>query len=111
MKTRTESFELDMFRYNLAKYLESHSYSVRQMAMITDIPIPTFSRYANGEVPVSVKALVQLSKTMGVSVDWLLGLTETRLSDISEHDKKLINTYSIATDTDKKIIDTIIEKY
>lgn len=111
MRVKVNTFELDMFRYNLAKYLEAHNYSVRAMAIESGIPIPTLSRYAVGDAPITVRALVQLAKTMNVSVDWLLGLTQSPSTELPPKTKKLIDAYAIASDSDKQIMDTIIQKY
>ena len=54
--------------------------SVSQIAFSRNLGIPqqTYSRYESGESEPSLGMLCKFAKHFGVSVDWMLGLTDSR---------------------------------
>ena len=64
------------FDKRLLEAIENKNMSNRQVALLIGIPYSCMNGYVNrGQLP-SCKNLVKLSKLLGVSTDWLLGLEE-----------------------------------
>lgn len=71
MNNRIEGFD-----GRLLEAIENKGMSNRQVALLLDIPYSCMNGYVNrGQLP-TCGNLVKLSKLLGVTTDWLLGLEE-----------------------------------
>jgi len=77
-----------------------------QLSKAIDCPPNLFYRYENGSRTPDLKILVAVSNYFDVSVDWLLGIDQ-----YEESQQDMINLYEKAIPEDKKVIDTILQKY
>lgn len=110
MNIQQSSITLEMFRYNVTKYMQTHGYSIRAFAPICGIPVPTLARYVSGDTPVNITGLVKIAKAMHVTTDWLLGIS-TSSEDLPQDVRRIIEVYGVASEGDKKVINAIIDKY
>ena len=76
-----------------------------QLSQMAGVSEATISRYLNNLRTPTVQNLMLLSDALGVSSDFLLGLSD------HPEDKMLTRAYSIASSDDKHVIWTILEKY
>jgi transcriptional regulator with XRE-family HTH domain len=56
---------------------ESKGWKQKELAAVTGIPIPTLNRIERGLQSVFAERVVTLAKALGVSADYLLGITNT----------------------------------
>ncbi len=55
---------------------EDHDLSQTQVAKLVNVSQPTYSRYESGFLDIPSEVLIILAKHYGVSVDYLLGLSD-----------------------------------
>ena len=71
-----------------------------------------YLNYPKYKVLPSLTTLCAIAQALDISIDWLLGTYENcDYASTSPENVSLIYTYSVASEADKKIIDTIIGKY
>ena len=102
--------EVEMFRYHLMKYLETHDISATQFAKSTGLSM-SIHHYINGNTPFPTRFIAKCSIAMNVTADWLLGITTGEQSGLTEDECRLIDVYNLATNEDKGRIDSILSKY
>ena len=56
---------------------EAHGYSQRELADMLEMAQPQYFRYEQGQRDLPTALLIRLSEVYGVSVDYILGLTDT----------------------------------
>ena len=57
---------------------EDHDYSIKRVSDYLTMHRDVYSRYEKGHREIPVWALIRLSELYGVSVDYILGLTDTK---------------------------------
>lgn len=62
----------------LAELREDHDLSQSEMARILGVSQATYSRYETGRLDIPSQTLIALARYHGVSVDYLLGLSERK---------------------------------
>ena len=68
--------QIEGFDRRLLEAIENKGMTNRQVSLLLGIPYSCMNGYVNrGQLP-SCKNLVKLSKLLGVTTDWLLGLEE-----------------------------------
>lgn len=67
----------------------------REMFDVTGVTTGTISGWKRGAEP-RPAILVRLAKYFGVSVDYLLGLTEVRTSGLSDHERLIVDAFRMA---------------
>lgn len=92
-----------MFRSRLTYLIEQSGKRRTEIAAETDIRPATLSRYLSGDRTPDLEYVSTLADYFHVSMDWLMGK--------SEESNELVRLYSMASDDDKLIIDTILKKY
>ena len=78
------------------------------VAFETGVSKPTISRYLAGARLPDLRCITALCKFLGVSADWMLGLSDE--TPVGE-DERISVLYRRASDDDKAIIDMILKKY
>lgn len=100
----------DTFKKRFSMLIDSRGFNLVQTANATNINVTSISRYLNSRNPDTL-AIWRIADVFGVSIDWLLGRTDERYSDIPEKELDLLTKYKVASDNDKLVIDTILSKY
>lgn len=57
---------------------EARGYSQREMADLLEMLQPQYFRYEQGQRDIPTQMLIRLSEIYGVSVDYILGLTDNQ---------------------------------
>lgn len=68
----------DIFNERMMQLKKESGLSYKKIEALTGIPYTTLYSYTKREVDARAYSLIALAKAFGVSVDWLLGLTEER---------------------------------
>lgn len=97
--------EINNFSERLSFCMKERGVNGIELASLSGVTTATISRYLNGLRSPTVENIVQLAGALDVSVDYLLGL-----HDVPD-DKILISAYSKASDDDKRVIWTLLERY
>ena len=100
----------DTFRKRLRQLIDSKGINMKETAMALNMNPTSISRYFVARNPDTL-AIWRIADFFNVSVDWLLGRTDEQYPDIPEKDRKLLDRYKVASDTDRLVIDTILSKY
>lgn len=100
----------DTFKKRFSMLIDSRGFNLVQTANATNINVTSISRYLTNRNPDTL-AIWRIADVFGVSIDWLLGRTDERYSEIPEKELQLLTKYKVATDNDKLVIDTILSKY
>ncbi|MCI8890695.1 MAG: helix-turn-helix transcriptional regulator [Eubacterium sp.] len=85
--------------------MKQSSVNGAELSALSGVTTAAISRYLNGLRTPTVRNIILLAKALGVSVDYLLGL-----HDVPD-DKILTAAYSTASDADKRVIWTLLERY
>ena len=102
---------MEIFSIRLRNLLENRGISAADASISTGISNATMSRYLNGlRIPDS-ECLIKIALFFGVSMDWLMGLSENKLSTYSDDAYKLYEKYTLASPTDKGIINAVLSRY
>ena len=97
---------IEYFLMHLREYMESRQLNSADLGKKLGISTNTIGRYFRRERVPSMEMLVILAREMDVSIDWLLGVGKQ-----SQNTSNVEYLYNIATPADRKVIDTILEKY
>lgn len=104
-------FNFDAFRANLGALIDSRGLTFARISEETGITAPTISRYMSGKRTPDVSCVVKLAKFFSVSVDWLLGLSDSKFEEIPADIRNFAIAFSIANSDDKYVIDAVLKKY
>ena len=94
--------------------MERKGVNGRQLAEETAATEATVSRYLSGaRNPENFEILASIARFLEVSTDYLLGLTNNpyRKGSLPEEVKELLARYLRASDNDKKVLWTLLDKY
>ena len=107
-----ENFNIDWstFRENLQGLLDSRGFTKADLARAVELSPSTIVRYFYETTPDMV-ALWIIADFFDVPIDWLIGRSKDRWSNITDDLKALCNRYTIASETDKAVVDTLLSKY
>lgn len=67
----------------------------REMFDVAGVTTGTISGWKRGAEP-RPAVLIRLARFFGVSVDYLLGLTEVRSQELSDHERLIVNAFRMA---------------
>ena len=92
--------ELDFtaFKKNLRDLIESRGLYAKDIA-------------AEGVREPELKYVVRLARYFGVSVDWLLGLSNDRYEAVPTEVREFATLYALASPDDRTIVETVLKKY
>ena len=71
----------------------------------------TVARYETEKLGLSVETILALCEIFGVTADYLLGRSDSRLPVVSEEDAALLRAYHAASLRDRALVDQILEAY
>ena len=102
------------FAQRLKEIMKEKKISGKELAEGANTTEATISRYVSGKrSPEILEVLKNAAKFLGVSTDYLLGLTNNPFEkgSLPAEVKELLARYIRASDVDKKIIWAVLEKY
>ena len=103
--------DFSKFQQNLATLVEARGITYVDLSIETNMATTTLHRYISGNRTPELPNLIRLAKYFNVSLDWLLGLCGDRYDIMPQELQDIANLYSIATQEDKQVIQTILSKY
>lgn len=103
--------DFNFFSNRLSKLIESKGTSARQMAFSIGMVPSSVSRYLSGSRTPDLNYVYLISRYFGVSIDWLLGLSDSKDSSVSDDAKHVADLYSMASEADQNVIKLILNKY
>ena len=105
--------ELDFtaFKKNLRDLIESRGLYSKDIAAEINVSTPTHSRYLQSVREPELKYVVRLARYFGVSVDWLLGLSNDRYEALPAEVREFATLYALASPDDRTIVETVLKKY
>ena len=83
----------------------------KDIAAEINVSTPTLSRYLQGVREPELKYVVRLARYFGVSVDWLLGLSNDRYEAVPTEVREFATLYALASPDDRTIVETVLKKY
>ena len=99
------------FGKNIKSLIDSSGLTMKAFAERVGLTPPAISRYLTGERKPELHPVVSIAESFGVSVDWLIGLSENKFDTLTDEVREIVNLYSIADADDRKVIRTVLEKY
>ena len=90
----------EVFVSALKTALETQDMTVSELCEKTEIDVDTCNQYLTGEHAPTLEHLVELSKALDVSIDYLLG----QVPKISQAEKKLLNAFENLSEDNQDII-------
>ena len=102
------------FAKTLKETIESRNLSQKWLADAADTKEATISRYVTGvNKSPNVDILINISKALNVSTDYLLGLTDIpqHKPDMSAEERVLLSAFRRASERDKGIIRSVLDTY
>ena len=99
------------FRTRLKQLMDSRGYNMAETSKLLDINPTSISRYFKGERGPDILALWRIADKFDVSLDWLIGRTDNKDDSLLPKEREVITKYAAATDNDKIVSDTILQKY
>lgn len=99
------------FTNNLKTLLENRGISSKEAARRLGISNSTLSRYLNGLRQPDVTYLVKIAIYFDVSTDWLLGLSDSRMTHYPDDLTKFYDKYMSLPKSDRAIINAVMSRY
>ena len=109
--TNNTDLTFEPFRNNLRSLIESKGIYAKELAYQTGTTPATISRYLTNMRDPELKYVYRLCKYFGVSIDWILGLSEDRYIPYTPEIQKIAELYSMASKEDQAVIQTVLRKY
>ncbi len=89
----------------------ARGWSQEELAGKINVKANAISRYENGVRGIDIEKIIALRDVFGVTVDYLLGLSESPYAAISDADARLLNAYHDASEKDRKTVDHVLAEY
>ena len=96
---------------NIIKWKKDHGYTYKDISDKTGIKFSAIQRYLIQGSALPIRSVVRFAEIMGVSVHYLLGLTDNPSPYLPSNLQRLIDAYDVATDEDRAEIESILRKY
>ena len=93
--------------------LDSHGLSRYEFSQITNIPYSTVKRISQPDSTVypNLENLCMIADAFGLSLDYLIGLTEERKETFDDGLNQLCKLYPLASKEDREVISMLLRKY
>ena len=94
------------YRERLKEWIDDHDLKQKVLAKELNISESVISNYLTGRSHVPVEMLVKMSEHFGVSVDYLVGVTDdpTPLMRFSKTERQLVEAFRTLTQQQKELI-------
>lgn len=105
---------MSYFAKTLRETIESRNISQKWLADAADTKEATISRYVTGvNKSPNVDILINIAKSLNVSTDFLLGLTDVPnfSSDVSKEERILLSAFRKASERDIAVIWQLLDPY
>ena len=99
------------FRKNLRDLIASKGILAKDLANNIQTTAATISRYVTDMRDPELEYVYRIARYFGVSIDWILGLSENYNDVYTPEIKKVADLYSRASADDQAVIQTILRKY
>ena len=99
------------FSDRLRFLIDSRGTTVKDLSLDANIPNPTIYRYIHGNRVPKIDNVIAIAKYFGVSVDWLLGLSDDKCETWHPATLEVANRYSVASPDDRRVVEAALEKY
>lgn len=109
-KNKNDGREFDTFRRNLRMLIDSYGYTMTELSRELDMNTTSISRYFIDRNP-DIVSIWRIADHFDVSIDWLIGRSTSRYEALPPKIQKVANLYSAAKDSDKLVVDTLLQKY
>ena len=107
---KDEKIEFQTFQNNLKSLMQSRGYSMKALSLALNMNTTSISRYFIDRNP-DLTSIWRIADHFDVSIDWLLGRTTSRYEALPANIKRIADLYAGATESDKLVIDTLLQKY
>lgn len=105
------SFNMESFKENLSYVLKSKNIMGKELAENVHISEATISRYISGQRLPDIEYVYRICTFLGVSMDWLVGLSDSRNEPGTPKEREVAHLYSIASEQDQLVVDAVLNKY
>lgn len=106
------SLDFTTFRARFQSLMDSRGLdNLHRLSDELGIDASSLTRYLNGKRTPDLAYIVRIAEYFDVSIDWLLGLDQNISKSFPEEVAKFATLYSTASEADRKIIQTILNKY
>ena len=106
-----QDIDFSVFSHNLRSLLDSKGMMAKDLAADINITPATISRYVtNSRVP-ELWCVYKIAKYFGVSIDWLLGLSNDKNNIYTPETREILDLYSWASSEDQAVVQTVLRKY
>ncbi len=99
------------FRKNLRQLIDARGIMSKDLAYDLNMTPASISRYLTGARDPELAYVVKIAEYFDVSVDWILGIQTDKYSALPQDIKETISLLSLATPTDRQIINMVLNKY
>ena len=105
------NLDFTAFRQNLRALIDSRNKLSKEVAEDIGATPVTISRYLTGAREPEVVYAVRLAEYFGVSLEWLLGLNDTKSESRPQEVREMTELYYLASDDDRRVINAVLDKY
>ena len=99
------------FQNTLMTLMKARGINQNRLAQELGSPRSTVSRYFITDRIPDTTYLYRMSKFFGVTIDFLLGISDEKKSSMDPDAYKVAELYTLATDSDKAVVKTLLSKY
>ena len=99
------------FSHRLRTLVSESGKLAKDIAEETGTQAPTLSRYCHKANDPAIDLVYRFAQYFNVSMDWILGVCDDRLSVLSEDQKEFLNLYSVASEQDREVVRAILKRY
>lgn len=103
--------DYSIFSQRLTELVESRGKNISGVAVDIGVTPATISRYVVGIRYPDLRIVIRLANYFNVSMEWLIGLSDDRLSRGDENLEELVHLYSLASSDDRAVVDAVLSKY
>ncbi len=103
--------DFSIFQKRLRDIIESHGKMVQEVADDTGISKITLSRYLNNHREPDLKYVVALAQYFNVSIEWMLGLSDSEFEVLPPETQEFVHLFSLASHDDRRVIEAVLSKY
>lgn len=103
--------QYDDFRRNLRRLMDDKNMLGKDLAAAIDTTPTTISRYVRLEREPSIELVYRISRYFGCTIDYLLGISDSRYDTLTPQSREIAELYTHATEEDRAVVDALLKKY
>lgn len=101
----------EVFRDRLEALLKSNGIMKKDLAKQVGISPASLSRYFTMNRDPELRYIMRIATVLGVSIDWLLGLSDEMEHPYPKETTEFAELYALANDSDRQVIQLVLSKY